>query len=373
MGQFTEELNKQLLLKEKTRYHRDQFNTYMNTFEWENVEDAKRIGTFMEEDKSLFYFPFIRRAFILLWITVKSIVVANRYDSKYKILTSEYGLMALFINFFNILEFIPKGIAGLIVRRITHEQNRTNMQKQFAIHAKKYGNDLETVPFYDHNYGQMSKELATSWQASKAVTVVDRLTYLVMRSDWMIRSWVSRPLQYLYHQPGNIVPATTDMILRCRIENVKYEQAEEAFRAIFSTVEKMEKVEIVNDHVYVKPQKPGKDYISTYALISAPRYREFVKTCQKLDEARMAIVKIAGNDNIQVKCDIHASSEAERDQSYAALRQVEHAKPLYFYGDSINPGRRTCLFDVPVRHLQKTARALDTVHEKAEVSFIHNF
>lgn len=377
MGKFTEDLNRKLLLTEKRRYHRDQLNTYMNTFEWENVEDAKRIGLFLGENKSFFYFPFISRAYNLLSVTIASVAAANRYQSKYKILSSEYGLMAAFINFFNILEFVPKGIAGFFARWVVKEDNKSEMQQQFAKHATKYGSGLETIPFYDHDYHRMRSELSVAYQAAKtnqSLTFSDRLTYFVMSTEWWMRAWVSKPLQWLYHQPDNIVPPTTDIIVRYRVQDAENEvAAKKSFLDKLNEIKTNAKVDVVHDHVYSKPKKPNKNYISTYALLSAPRYRDFINTTKTLDTAKIEIKKIAGNDNIQVKCEIDANSNANLTEVKDAISKITHANFLYQYGDSINPYRRTCLFDVPVEKIQKTVRELDKVHDDVKVSFIHNF
>lgn len=377
MGKFAESLNKKLLLVKKNHYHRDQFNTYMNTFEWENVEDSKRIGAFMGEGNSIFHFPFLARAWNLIWVTKNSINSANQYDSKSKILASEYGLMAGFINFFNTLEFVPMGITSFFARFFISEKNPTPMQQHFANYFKEYGLNLETVPFYDHDYAAIRAQLSEAYQTEKvnqSITFADRLTYLVVGAQLIFRSLVSGPLHYMYHQPENMVPPTTDVLVRYNVKNAENgEEAKQIFKEKLNEIKDKAQVEIVDEHVYAKEKNPDKNYISTYALLSTPRYRAFKETTTLLREAQIEIKKIAGNDNIQVKCEVNAKSEDEFIQSLQALDNAVDAAPLYKYGDSIHPYYQTCLFNVPVKQLQKTVCQLDEAHNDAKVSFIHNF
>lgn len=375
MGKFTKEVNDKLLIEEKERYPRDQFNTYMNTFEWENVEDAKRIGAFMEEDKSIFYFPFLRRTFNLLWVTKNSVSAANQYDSMYKIMASEYGLMAGFINFFNALEFLPMGIAGLFVRRIVNEKNDTPMQKHFAQYFKKYGADLETIPFYDHNYTEIRSQLSEAYQIEKtnnSLSVNDRLTYAAVNIQLIFRKWVSIPLQYMYHQPDNIVPPTTDVLVRYRPNDMTFEaDAKDAFMGKIDLIKEAAHVDLVGSHVYTKKRK--NDQVSVFALLSTPRYRAFKETTAVLGQEKIEIRKIAGNDNIQVKCDMDAKDEDAFTQAQEALKNTKNAHLLFQFGDSIHSNRQTFVFNVPVTGLQNAVPELEQIHEDVKVSFIHNF
>lgn len=377
MGKYTEDLNNKLLLTEKEHYHRDQLNTFMTTCEWENVEDAQSLGSFMAERKTMFYFPFISRTINLLAITLYSIQSANKHDSLYKILTSEYGVMAGFVNFFNMLEFIPKGIVGFFVRPFITEQNATNMQNEFASYLIKYGKDLETIPFYDHDYGHIYSELAKAYQAASAsgsLTLADRFTYYLLSAELRFRSILSKPLHNQFHQPENLTPATTDILVRYRSTDATDEaSAKDNFMELIKGIKEQAQVEIVNQHVYVKPKLAGKGYISTYALLSAPRYRAFCNTTAILSDNKIEIKKIAGNDNVQVKCSIKASDQDALVSASAALNAVPHTKSLFEYGNSIHLYRRTSLFSVPVSGLQNAVKNLNTAHTDAEVSFIHNF
>jgi hypothetical protein len=379
MGKYTEELNKKLLEDKdvKERYHRDQQNSFMTTFEWENVIDAQRLGKSMRENTSMFHFPFISRTLNLLQITRRSINAANRFEPLSNILTSEYGVMAAFINVFNILEFIPKGIAGLFIRLFTKKENPTPMQQHFADYFEKYGKDLETVPFYDHNYDGFRASLSAAYKTAaekKSLSLTDRITYHWVNSELWFRSILSKPLSQKFHQPDNIIPATTDVLVRYRVNDVaSKEEAMQALQQKLSQIKTSAQVEVVGSHLYVKEKNPEKPYMSTYALLSCPRYGAFIPTTTALQKEGIEFRKIAGNDYIQVKCDIRAESQAELNASQTALNKVKNSEPLYDYGDSIHPFYRTCLFKVPVKHLQNAASDLNDAHEKAKVTFIHNF
>lgn len=377
MGKYTENLNQKLLLTEKEHYHRDQLNSFMTTFEWENVEDAKSLGNFMNEGRAMFHFPFISRTINLLAITLYSIQAANKHESLYKILTSEYGVMAGFINFFNMLEFIPKGIAGFFIRPFITEQNSTTMQNSFASYLKKYGDDLETVPFYDHDYEGIANRLAQAYQeasASGSLTLADRFTYYFLSAELRFRSVLSKPLHNQFHQEENLIPATTDILVRYRSTSAIDEaSAKEDFIKMIDGIKEQAQVEIVNQHVYAKPQSEGKDYLSTYALLSAPRYRAFCNTTGILSDKHIEIKKIAGNDRVQVKCNIDAANQEALAAAETALKKVKNTNFLFAYGDSIHAYRRTCLFSVPVSDLQNAVKEFNNVHDNAKVSFIHNF
>jgi uncharacterized protein YlbG (UPF0298 family) len=59
-------------------------------------------------------------------------------------------------------------------------------------------------------------------------------------------------------------------------------------------------------------------------------------------------------------------------QRQTALSAVKNVRPLHTYGDGIHENRRFCLFDVPVKDLDKTVADLSEVKD-VKVEFIHNF
>ncbi|MDI9819662.1 MULTISPECIES: hypothetical protein [unclassified Legionella] len=369
MGKYLEILNSKLSHTEKSDYPRRQYQSFMTTFEWRNVEMADELAKYMKEGGSLFHFPYFRQIYGLWRVTFKSFFVSRKYDSASSILNSEYGLMAAFIGIFTTLEYAPKGVISLFLRPFLNKKNSTPLQNHLAEYFQQYASDLQTIPFYDHDYKGAKQKLVRAYKECANKTWGDWFSYQCISAELSARYWISKPLSYWFHQESNIVPATTDMIVKFKSkESSGIDKAKQEFISKIESIKENAQVSIVKDHVYAK-EKKNASYISIYAELRAPRYAAFQNTIQALEEQDIQVKKIAGNEQVQVKC-LVADSNAMASQA----QQLKEKKVnlLYAYGDDIHPNYRMCLFDIPVKYLQEVTNNLNRC-EGVEVKFIHNF
>ena len=285
---------------------------------------------------------------------------------------SEYGAMAAFINVFTACEWMPKGIISMFMRPFLDKKNDSEMQKHIANYYQSYAAKLETLPFYDHNYGEARLELQEAYKSCHNKTWTDFFTYYSLLSDLYLKGWISKPLQSNFHDPHNIVPATTDILVKFKIKLDDEDIAKQVFKNKINEMEKKSDAKIVGDHIYAI-KKPGKSDTFIYALLEVPRYRDFIKTVDCLTRENIKIKKMAGNDHVQVKCEIKAQDNKSLQQSLNSLQKLKKAKLLYSYEDNIYPYRRMCLFDVSVKTLQQTVKELNEEIPNVTVNFIHNF
>lgn len=377
MGKYTDDLNQKLVETEKSRYLRHEYQSFMTGPEWRNVEMAQELAAFLAEGRSMFQFPYFRQIFGLWRIVYQSYAAARKHNSISEIMFSEYMMMDIFVGFFTTMEYAPKGFMSMLLSPFLKAENKTDMQNALAGSFKKYGNDLETIPFYDQKYDQTRTELAAAYEQAKGKTWGDWFSWNFVSKELFARFWISKPLHAWYHSETNLVPPTTDVLVKFNVTNTRDpKQAEAAFREKLAAIQKDAKVEVVkkhtHEHVYVKDHKPGKSYTSVYALLQAPRYRAFQQSVKVLGENGIQVRKIAGQDRVQVKCLIEANSPAALQQRQEELTKVKDVKPLYTYGDSIHKGRQFCLFDVPAKNLHKTVTELNAQPD-VKVNFIHNF
>ena len=155
----------------------------------------------------------------------------------------------------------------------------------------------------------------------------------------------------------NTEGGSTDVLVKLHAD-----KTEDPASALKNAISGLNNVSVVGD-VQVKEKQAGKEYTSVYARLRTPRYKAFKDVIPHLTAKDICVKKIAGQDNVQVKCIV--------DDQTKGLPQSEHATLLYTYGDSIHPKRQFCLFDVPVGQLQTTIK--DLTDQGTQVEFIHNF
>lgn len=371
MGKYTQKFNARIQAVDKERYHREQYQSFMTGPEWRNVEMAREYGDFIRENKSLFQFPYFGQIGQLWKVLYQSYKAARRYNSPLQIIFSEYMLMDLFVVLFTTLELVPKGILSLLLYPFLKKDNQTDFQRSLADYYESYAKDLETIPFYDHRYKAIRETLQQDYERCENPTWVDWFSWKCVSIELSIRRWLSKPLSYWFHQEGNQVPATTDILVKFDAYYTRgTEDAKTLFQEQLGEVAKKYSVNLVDQQVYAKETNKG--YISVYARLSAPRYATFLPVVDALAKQQIHLRKIAGQDRVQVKCVINAKDEDERVVCRETLNRTKKVTPLYVYGDSIHPNRQVCLFDAPVRNLHKTLHQLQK-EEETTVEFIHNF
>ncbi|ASQ45836.1 hypothetical protein [Legionella clemsonensis] len=386
MGQFVKARNQEFIETDKAAYYREQYQSYMTGPEWRNVEMAEEYGKFLQEGQSLFHFPYFRQVYDLWRVIFNSYAAARRYNSRSEIFFSEYMLMDLFIGFFTTLELIPKGILSLFLVPFVNKDNKTQMQQHLADYYKEYAANLETIPFYDHKYKENREKLAQAYKECTDKTWGDWFSWKCVSFELWARRWISKPLSYWFHQEDNIVAPTTDILVKMNVEGIEDpELIKTNFKQRLSNLDSS-LVSIIKDKenkesLYVKEKNPEKTYTSVYARLRVPRYAAFQPVLRQLAAQEIKLRKIAGQDQVQVKCLINADNETSFHLREEKLNRISHAQPLYSYSDRIHNYRKICLFDVPVKKLSKVVMEIDKCRESTEdsstkdveVKFIHNF
>lgn len=370
MGKYLSSIHNKTEIVDKVDYHREQYQSFMTGPEWRNVEMAEEYSRFLTDGHSMFQFPYFRQIIGLWRVIYDSYSAARKYNTVWQIITSEYMLMDLFIGVFTTMELLPKGILSLILSPFLNKENKTEMQGHLAGFYTKYAHDLHTVPFYDHKYDEARQELSEKYKQCVTKTWGDWFSWTVISLELFARKWISKPLSYWFHQDNNLVPATTDVLVKQRINN---SDDVEAIMARFQQqLSSINGVQVLDENVFIKPNQEGKSYKTVYARLRVPRYDAFQQVLGELHKMDIQLKKIAGQDRVQVKCEIDAPDEQSLADAQTRINDKAAQTPIYSYGDSIHPNRRLCMFDIHVRELAEKVEALN--HTKnAKVKFIHNF
>lgn len=376
MGKYVDQLDAKIQLVDK-KYRREQYQSYMTASEWRNVELASEFAAFLRDKKSMFQYPYFRQAFDVWKIAYKSYAAARKYNSFKEIIFSEYIFMDLLIAFFSTLELIPRGIISLFISPFLNKENTSEMQGHFADYFEQYTKDLQSTPFYEHDYDKVRADLAEKYKQCTKITWGDWFSWKVISTELWFRKWVSKPLNYWFHLEGNETAATTDVLVKFKaVDAENAEEAKQQFQQQLDALAETHQVSLVNKHLYVKEETKtaddGTTYTSVYAQLNTPRYKSFIPLVRELGENGIQLRKIAGNAQVQVKCNITAETTDLLMAREEALKKTKNVTPLYGYGDRIHPTQKTCFFDVPVRNLHKTLRRLEKEPE-VQVNFIHNF
>lgn len=343
----------------------------MTSPEWRNVEMAEEYYQFLESGNSLFQFPYFKQLWDLWGTTFKAFNAARKYNGFFEVLTSEYMAMGLFVPLFTTFELLPKAILSLLFYPVLGAKNDTEMQKHLAEFYKKYAQDIRTIPFYDHDYASLRNDLADKYSKCEKISWIDWFSWTCVSLELRARRWISAPFSYFYHQDGSSTPAETEVLVKCRLNDVFDEDtAKEQFKA---TLARIENVSLASDAtVHFKPAQNNKAYSTIYTRLSVPRYEAFMQTVSDLKTNGIDIRKIAGQDRVQLKCAIDAPDADALEKTQSRVNEQARQQPLYVYGDRIKNHRRICLFDIPVKDIAERQDELN--HAKnARVTFIHNF
>jgi len=373
MGNYVRKLNERLNIIDKSRYNREQYQSYMTSPEWFNVEISENFANFLREGKSMFRFPYFSQLSELWRVLYKSYSAARKYNSAYQILTSDYMVMDLFVALFTTAELLPKGILSLLLYPFLPKDNHTPMQAHLADYFSFYATDIETKPFFEHDYKKYHQELTDKFNACESRTWIDWFTWSCVSVELKAKGWISGPLKNMFHNEESVEPSTTDILVKFDAQGIDDpEQAKALFKSKLAEINPEFDIHVIDEHVYAKDKKAEKNYTSVYARLTAPRYMPFRAAVHELETKAIRIRKIAGQDHVQVKCDLIASDEPTLKRHQDALNRTKNATPLYAYRDSIHTNRRICLFDVPVANLHKTLNRLEK-QEGTTIKFIHNF
>lgn len=376
MGRFVTQLDAKIKITDKAPYQRESYQSYMTGPEWRNVEISEEYARFLQEGNSMFQYPYFRQALDIWQVFYQSYKAARQYNSRWSILASEYFVMDLFVSTFTTLELLPKGIISLLLYPFLSKKNHSMMQGQVAKYYETYAKNLQTIPFYDHKYKEIKEELRQQYRDSAPHTWVDWFTWKFVSFELSAKRLISRPLSFWFHQEDNIVPDKTQVLVKYKVTEAESpESAIEIFKNKIDALARVHNLSVVGNDVYVKEKaktNEGKTYSTVYARLNAPRYMAFQNAVREMGNEGIHLRKIAGQNRVQVKCNINATNEESLAYTQECLRETRHLSPLYSYSDRIHPNRSICLFDVPVRGLDKTLARIDKVKD-VEVTFIHNF
>lgn len=377
MRTFLEKLNKALSITRKSDYPRPAYNSFMSGPEWRNVEIAEEFAQFLKEGKSIFKYPYFSQIYDMWKCFYHSYRIARKYDADKDILTSEYMAMDAFVAFFTTMELLPKGFLSIFLSPFMSDMNDTDVQKALTTYFEKYASDLQTVPFYDQAYATHRQTLQAAYQRAQNKTWGDWFSYKLVSAELWARHWISKPLYYWFHSGDNIVTPKTDILVEMQEQGDNLEQAKENFRKKIAPIDTVSFVTETDGrecmYTEVTTDDPSNTHTHVYALLRADRYATFQQQIKTLATEGIFVRKIAGQNQVQVKCEIDGPLEQNTaTECPEQLRRVPHAEFIYSYGDRIHPNRRICLFDVPVEKLQETVNAFNA-QENVKVNYIHNF
>jgi len=368
MGNYTRKSNEGLKALRKG-YKREQYQSFMTGPEWFNVEISANLGGLLKEKVSFFHFPYFRQLAEIWRVFYESYSAARKYDSAYHVLFSDYMIMDLFVVLFTTAELLPKGLISLLFYPFLSKQNDTEMQQHLADYFAFFAQDIETKPFFLHDYDTHIKELSQKYSQCKSRTWTDWWTWTIVSLELRSKRFISGFLKRDYDLNE---PMTTDIFVKFRAEVNEKEEAIRLFKDKLNEIDSSLDIHIVDDDLFVKDKNPNKPHTSVYARLTAPRYMPFRQAVHELAERDIHIRNIAGQDHVQVKCEVVGSDERTLEDYKDRLSKTEHATPLYSYGDNIHNNRRMCLFDVSAKNIDKTLDELEK-NEGTKITFIHNF
>ncbi len=372
MGKYITLFDGRLKETQSKTYVREAYQSMLTTPEWMSVELSGNLAKGLNEKTSLFHLPYFQQTFELWRVLYNSLYFGIQESGFFKTIFSDYVVMDLFVVMFTTCELLPKGLLSLVLYPFLPKENDTAMQTHFAEYYQAFANELETTPFFQHDYKQNIHQLSEKWAHTTDWTWVDYFTWSVVWIDLRSKQFISSFLQGAYDDE----PSSTQVLVKYNaVDITDPEQAIAEFKEKMSDINS---VNIVGNDVYAKDAKSknGQTYTSVYARINAPRYMGFKESVIDLAEQGIYVRKIAGQAHVMLKCEVEAANKIER-KAYQArvLNQVSGITPLYEYGDGKNAGHALCLFKVPAEKLDKTIQQLEKESDEAETSvkFIHNF
>ncbi len=387
MGNFTENLNRKMSVTDKKNYYRFLYQSYMTAPEWRNVEISEDFAHWMQEDKSMFAFPYLKQIFSIWRILFLSYRFARKHDSDQAILTSEYMVMDLFVTIFTTGELMPKVLLAALLYCFLPKKNSSEMQQHMAEYFKLYAEEIQTQPFYKHDYKHHREQLALKYNSCERRTWVDWFSWKSLSADLWTKRWVGAALQYIF-QPGEgeePSPVTTDILVKFKAKGVTDEmQAKEQFvcsleKAVNDFEDSLDskteedEIKIVGTHMYCKDKNND---TAVYTRLTSPRYTDFPKAINALAQQGIFLRKIAGQNQVQVKCELNAHEADNFMRAKKTMNHIPGVQLLYTYCDGISDKRELCLFAVLVKNLHETLQKLEAPLENevsSNVKFVHNF
>jgi len=392
MGKYADLLNKRSIISDKPNYYRPAFQSYMTSPEWRNVEISEDLGEFMQEGNSFFRYPYIQQIIQIWRVLFLAIHSARKHSSLYAILTSDYMTMDLFVAFFTTGEMLPKAFFSALLYPFLSKTNPTEMQGHLADYFSFYAKDIETKPFFDHDFKTHRAALAEKYRNCQHRSWTDWFTWTIVSADLWLKQHLSTMMHGTFHQEENIAPPTTEMIVRLDIDGAPdkaaidqhFNQALTRANATFQAslrdhdmaASEEDDIHLIPGQLFAKDKNAEKPYTTVYARITAPRYMHFRLAIAALAHEGIHARKIAGQDHVQVKCKIVAPTERALQTAHDTLKQHACVPELYTYRDGIHNNREFCFFDVPVKNMHEVLNQLEQPLDgeaTSRITFIHNF
>ena len=377
MGRELESFSEKVKLTDKANYYREAYQSYLTTPEWLSVDISEDFANYLKDNKSMFHFPYFSKIYQLWRVFFLALAVSIRESGFTNTIFSDYMVMDTFVVLFMTFELLPKALVSLLLYPFLSKENDTDFQAYLATYFTDFVKEIEGTPFFNHDYVTAIQALKDEWNKSTAEhSWVDWFTYGAVLTELKMKGFVAHYLK----DSDKDEPHTTQILVKYDVQDV--DSAEEAIAQFKQALEAISntnpdcRLDLVTSHghenVYVKPSKTkeGKTYRSLYARLDAPRYMTFQTAIIKLEEKEIHLRKIAGQDDVMLKCDVK-SMDATQQEAFDAMTNIT---PLYFHGDAIHPNRAVCFFKVPARELAHTIHDLnDEQQENTSVKYIHNF
>jgi len=366
MGSYTNLIDARLKETQKSSYAREAYQSFFTSPEWMNVDLSEDFSKLLDENVSMFQFPYFRQNFALWRVFFNALYYSSKESGFWNTITSDYMVMDSFVVLFTSFELVSKGMISLLLYPFLSKENDTEMQRYLADYHKSYVEKLGTVAFYLHDYQAVIDDLSEKWSKCKDWTWTDYFSWSMIWFDLQAKRLISSCLQGAYDED----PGTTPVIVKYNAMGITDKEA--AMASFKQNIADIEHVKVDDAAIYVKDKKQDKPYSSVYAKIEVPRYAAFTDVLHALSDKGFVVKKIAGQENVMVKYDVKANAAGMKE-----IMSNPYVTPLYEYGDGRDPLKHYCFFKVPTYKLAEQVELVDDVIAESakehDIKLIHNF
>ncbi|MEX0939958.1 MAG: class I SAM-dependent methyltransferase [Candidatus Babeliales bacterium] len=225
--------------------------------------------------------------------------------------------------------------------------------------SHEYANFIEHTPFYEYPY---FSDIQTFWQVflqsyktaaqkrghlkalSSSYTLMNLFIGVSMTFEYSAKGMISWPIKKMYSGQESLI---IKMIIKDPLNKV-------------STIDNRIKIE--------------KTYENGIKLIAIPRYKKFVEIIQKLVQNQIAILQIAGQEEIQYKVRYKVSNDnnnSSNSKDIDTLFDVEGCIKEYEWRLAARPEYIYAAITVNIHNMQEIMRYLEK--KNVEILYIHDF
>lgn len=327
-------------LEKREGYQRSLMNTYLTASEWRSVEMSRDYASHLKGGNPFYQFSYFKEIQLFWDVFIKSYSAAREQHSFLEVITSEWMMNSLFIGMFSTFEFLCSGMISLPFSWIQGKSDST-VQKQIGNIMDEYAKFIEHTPFYNFPHFKQIKPLWEAFLYSKTErSLTDLLTVITESMHLIGRGILSAPIGWVLNAPQIQESRTIQMLIN----------------------DPNERVCELDSRIEVKESFPD----CSYKRVEVPRYHPFGEIVQKLSNSKgVEIVKIAGQELIQVKVCLESEKKAE------LLRDLKGCRILYHYPNRQKPKHEYVELEVDVSSLKKVIPTLQK--RGVELSYFHDF